>query len=291
MLPLLLLLACTDTPSLDDTAVAEPDLQPLFSFVVIADPHITGNAEHSTRLQAAIAWIEANREARGIEVVVIVGDIGWGEGLQASKSMLDTLTMPYLPVLGDNEVHFDTGEPFEQTFGPHIQATATERGPVQVHNPVHDRPSWMQNYAFDHGGVHFVALDWVSRSDNNLLSELAELNDFEGGTLPWLGNHTAGELDSPANDILLFSHHPMHLGSFNLAQLDAIAAITGPIEGRVAANWAGHYHLNFEETVQEGGYDVFVTDATWDDDNTVRVVQVSGNGTRYAYEQELVIVE
>ena len=36
---------------------------------------------------------------------------------------------------------------------------------------------------------------------------------------------------------------------------------------------------------------MFVTDAVWDDDNTLRLVHVSGNGKRFEYTHEKVTVE
>ena len=295
LLALSLLVSCTPEEEVLDTA-PEVQLTHQFSFVVLADPHIEGTAEHSQRLQAAVDWVNAEKDARQIEVVVVVGDIGWGEGLVRSRELLDGLSMPYLPVMGDNEVHFDTGQPFDEVFGSRIDALAdsmshVRRGPVEVFNTVHNQPTWMQNAAFEHRGLTFVALDWVSRSNNSVLGELAELNDFEGGTLPWLTGELAQLNEAPSEDILLFSHHPMHTPSFNLEQLEQLTDLTGPLEGRVAANWAGHYHLNFEEEIKEGGYDVFVTDATWDDENTLRVVEVWSDETTHDYVQELIVLD
>ncbi|MBW1880450.1 MAG: hypothetical protein JRJ84_18995, partial [Deltaproteobacteria bacterium] len=56
----------------------------------------------------------------------------------------------------------------------------------------------------------------------------------------------------------------------------------------VAANYAGHYHIDVEQVIDDGDYDLFVTDATWDDDNRVRLVEVWGNGERFEYVQELI---
>jgi hypothetical protein len=50
-------------------------------------------------------------------------------------------------------------------------------------------------------------------------------------------------------------------------------------------------HLNATVEVEEGGYTAWVTDATWDDENTLRVVSVYSNGERQRYEQELVVLD
>ena len=70
----------------------------------------------------------------------------------------------------------------------------------------------------------------------------------------------------------------------------AIEAVIAPYGELIAAAYAGHYHFDGAETNSNAGYDVFVTDAIWDDENTVRVVEVHGNGQRFEYVQSLEIV-
>jgi len=82
----------------------------------------------------------------------------------------------------------------------------------------------------------------------------------------------------------------MHLGAFDMAELGRLHALLEPYAGRVHANYAGHVHRSYE-LVGEGPLDVYVLDATHDDDNTVRVVEVSGNGRRFEYRQDEVVVE
>jgi hypothetical protein len=294
---LLLSLACAGSgPTPADSVDSEPPLTHQFSFAVLADPHV-GNSDdgHEQRLQEAVAWINANANAERIELVWILGDIGWGEGLPRARLALDELEPTWLPVLGDNEIHIDSEPEFDQIFGDHYETLAGrleswDKGAVEVHNTTYDVTSWMQNFSFDYGGLHWVGLDWNSRSDNSLLGELGELNDFEDGTLPFFQNDLGVFEASEGEDILLFSHHPMHIGAFNDAQMAEITGTTSPLAGRVAGAYAGHLHLNAEVQVEEGGYVVWVTDATWDDENTVRLVRVFGNGVRHEYEQELVVL-
>ena len=291
---MLLLLSCTgDTDT--DSAGPAPEPEFLFSFAVFADPHITANVEHQERLAGAVQWVNEHAAIEQIELVWVVGDIGWGEGLPIARALLDDLEVVYLPVLGDNEVHFGDEQAFDTAFDSHYAALGTtldgwKRGTIEVYNPVYEQTSWLQNFTFEFQGLRWLGLDWVSRSESNLYSEFAELNDFEGGTLPFFTDQLGTLEAGPDEDVLLFSHHPMHIGAFDLAQMAALAEVTGPIDGRVAGAYAGHIHLDAAVEVEDGGYTAFVTDATWDDQNTVRLVEVWSDGVTHTYVQRLEIV-
>ncbi len=302
LLASLLLLACrAQQAEQTDTGPPTPfegPMEHLFSFAVLADPHITSAAlEHQERLAAAVAWVNERAGARQLELAVVVGDVGWDGGLPIAKALLDDLSIPYLPILGDNEVHFGDEERFNLVFSETLDALATmtdnhRRALVAVHNPQWEQTSWLQNVSFDYRGVRFMGLDWVSRDPDNPMSEMAELHDFPDGSWPWFADELDGLEAGPDENVLLFSHHPMHLspGAFDLAEMAVIEGILAPYGGRIAGAYAGHYHFDGEETNSAAGYDVFVTDAVWDDENTVRVVEVYGNGRRFEYVQSLEIV-
>jgi len=296
---LLFLLASCGSGGTDKKSVAEDTapgpMEDLFTFVVFADPHLTESSlEHQERLSAAVEWTNAQEN---VELVVVVGDIGWDGGLPIAKALLDGLDAPYLPIIGDNEVHIGAEQTFDQVFTEQYDLLATlfddfERGPVEVLNPEHGVTSWFQNMSFRYRGLEFIGLDWCSRSEDTLLGEMADLHDFDGGTFPYFTDRL-GKISAGADEnVLLFSHHPMYLspGAFNLDKMDALTAETRPFEDRIAAAWAGHYHISWDEEVQAGGYSIHITDATWDDENTVRVVKVRGNDNRFEFEQELVVV-
>ncbi|MFT7520434.1 MAG: hypothetical protein ACI9MC_002580, partial [Kiritimatiellia bacterium] len=106
-----------------------------FSFVVVADPHIASAPEHLQRLQGAVEWINAAAIDEKIEVVMVVGDIGWSGGLPRAQQALDALTMPYVPIIGDNEVHIGAEERFDEVFGAHLDSlpfSDVSRGTVEV---------------------------------------------------------------------------------------------------------------------------------------------------------------
>lgn len=303
------LLACGGTSSEDtsrsaetetgDTGIVDPGpLEEQFAFVVIADPHVTGPGEHEQRLLAAVDWVNDERKARGIELVFVVGDIGWSDGLDLTRIALDELDVPYVPVIGDNEIHLGSEAAFDDVFTPQYALLADTfddfaRGPVEVDNPDYGITSWFQNFSFRYRGLKWVGLDWNSRSDDFVLGEMADLHDFDGGTWPFFES-IVQDLPEPDldEDVLLFSHHAMHLspGAFDLAEMERITMLTGAVGGRIAANYAGHYHFDFDETLEDAGYDVHITDATWDDANTVRVVRVLANDATHAFEQELVVL-
>ncbi|MCB9761159.1 MAG: hypothetical protein H6739_15065 [Alphaproteobacteria bacterium] len=297
MSALLLLLACSGADPEDSAEDTQPPppMEHLYSFAILADPHITANLDPQERLAAAVSWINENAADRGIELVWVVGDIGWGDGLPISRSLLDALEVPYVPVIGDNEIHFGDEQTFDDVFGPQFDTLAGslddwQRGAVEVFNPEHDRLSWFYNFSFTYGGLRWVGLDWCSRYDG-ILGELADVHDFEGGTLPFFASQIAPLEAGPEEDVLLFSHHPMHIGAFDEAEMAAITGLTGPVGGRIAGAWAGHLHLNATVDVDDAGYTAWVTDAVWDDLITVRVVEVHGNGISHEYVQELVVVE
>ncbi|MBI4952000.1 MAG: hypothetical protein HY908_08200 [Myxococcales bacterium] len=277
----------------DEPVVPEPPLEPLFAFAVLAAPHIVNDVEREARLAAAVAWIDAVPHDPPIELVLVLGDIGWGGGLARAKALLDELSVPYVPLVGDNEIHEGDDDTFATVFEPRYAALATElegfrRAPVPVAHPTSAEPAWLENAAFEHRGVRFFALDWCVRGVAGALGEFGDLHDFTGGTLPWL----AGELPAPADalpgSIVLASHIPTFLGLFDHAEMDALTALFAPLDAAIYAAIAGHLHGNL--TMDGPGHPALATDAVFEDQVTVRRFDVLGNGARFAYVDELVVV-
>lgn len=289
-------LACQPEATTEPDSALEPPAP--FSFVVLADPHIVQEGDRADRLRRAVDWVNEQAVPRDIALVVVVGDIGWTDtGLTLSRELLDELAVPYVPVLGDNEVHISASEQrFDEVFTPQYALLAEtfddwHRAPSEVVNPNVGTTSWIQNFSFSYGGLRFVGLDWVSRADG-LIGELADLNDFDGGTWPFFTQAMHALAPGESEDVLLFSHHPMLVlpGAFTIDQMERITGVTDPVAGRVAAAFAGHMHYDEDEPAGDRGYSVHVTDATWDDEVTVRVVDVRWEADHFVYEQELVIV-
>ena len=300
----LLLLGCPADPETDSVDSALPDTgeappyEPLFGFAVLADPHLYGSAENDARAEAAVAWINEHAAERDIELVLIVGDIAWNTGIETAPALLGALEMPWVPITGDNEIQSEDQQAFFEAFEPQWQALSSQLEGftyvlMPVDNPEHEIQSWFDQQVFTHRGVTFIGLDWCSRIVGGLFGEMADLHDFEGGTLPWFEGVLA-ELEAPAGDsVVMYSHHPMHLspGAFDLDEMATLEALIAPYGDAVYANFGGHYHDDGESGPESGLWEAYVTDATWDDENRVRVVAVSGNGNRFAYEHELISVE
>jgi hypothetical protein len=299
---LLLLPACPPPEAADDDDATEPlvvpppDAEHLFSFAVLADPHVTSEGDHANRLRSCVDWIADEEDARAIELVLVVGDIGWGGGLELSRDILDELPVPYVPILGDNPIQGGDEEDWDRVFGPHLDALADvlpnwTRGPVAGWTPVEGTEAWFQNAAFDLGGLRFVTLDWNTRHVGGLLGELADLHEFDGGTLPFLDQQLANLTEGWDENVVFASHHPMHVPSFTADEMATLTDRTAPHRHRVFADFAGHYHADGHEVNEEAGFEVFVTDATWDDVVTIRLVEVWGDGSAVTYVQDLVVLD
>ncbi len=274
-----------------------PPGEPSFSFAVLADPHIAGDATREERLTACVNWVNTNKVGERIDLVLVVGDIGWGDGHMArAREILDGLTMPYIPIIGDNEIQSGYEQEFDSTFTPQYTHLATvfenwQKAPTPVWNSQIDDFSYLENFSFDYKGVHFVGLDWATRVIGGVTSETADLHDFSGGTWPWFTADIENCDKTMQENIVVASHHPMHeseFGSFSSEEDAQLELFTQGYGTHVYADFAGHYHIDFSETRPLGQYEVHITAATWE--NTVRVVQVRNNGTAFTYYHELVPV-
>ena len=295
VLPCFLLTGCPPPP--DD---------PLFSFAVIADPHVTGNAasENALRLANCVEWINANEEENLIELVAVVGDVAWASGLATAKQILDDLTVPYLPVIGDNEIQSGYEEGFDTTFAPQYDSLAGtlenwQRPATPVWNPEIGDVSYLQNFSFDHRGLHFMGIDWNTRTIGGLEGEQADLHDFEGGTFPWFTGDIEACNKEFGENIIMFSHHPMHVApvlpvevaAFSPEEDGIVEAVTGGYGDHVYANLAGHYHVDWQEYRSVGQYEIYVTRAVHLGEETlIRLVRVYGDGEVFTYHEERIII-
>ena len=285
-----------DATVADDDDVTDEPIEPLFSFVIIADPHIAGPVEHEERLSVAVDWINANAVDRDLQFALVLGDIGWGSGLETSRDLLEPLTMPWVPIIGDNVLASGEDEAFDQTFGPQLEALgdqleAWERAPLPVPDERLQGDAWLQNLRFEHEGVLFVGLDWNIRHLTGNLAEFGDFNDVPGGSYEWMLDAFEGVQDRPDESVVLLSHVPMVPGVFYVADRETFAELLSPIADKVYGNLAGHLHIDHDEEYPEAGYSTHITDATWDDRNTIRIVDVFGNATLRSYEHELIVLD
>ncbi len=311
-----LLLACASPSTTADTGPTDTDTGTVdagpaefqFAFAAVADPHVTAAGDHLDRLIAAVQHIEEEVATREIDFVVVLGDIAWYDGYDYVNEAMSELTVPWVPILGDNPIHVGEEEAFHDAFTPVYDQLATQlddwnRAEIPVYNPEYGTTSWLQNFSWNHGGVHFAGLDWNSRSDDGFLGETADLHDFDGGTWEFFDAdlsawHTACESAAstssrcPDESVVMFTHMPMFMGpgGFQVDEMAQVGALTLAWEHEISANFAGHLHGTGEQYIDDGGYDAYITDATWDDDNTVRFVEVWSNGVTFSYEHDLVEV-
>ena len=269
-----------------------------FSMAVLADPHVVGPGEHADRLAAAVDWIATQVEARDIQLVIVLGDICWGEGFEIAHDTLSRLSIPWVPIMGDNVVAAGQSSTFHATFDAQLERLATqtihfERQPAPIYNPERSEDNWLQNIAFDFNGLRFLGVDWSSREDHPFWSETPDLHDFEGGTWPWLTAQLSQTEGRAIDSVILLSHMPLFEGGGGLTveEADKVVSAFYPRRDSLWANLAGHLHWNASDTWHRAGIEVHVTDATWDDANTVRMIDVSGNGLGFTYKHELVEVK
>jgi len=117
--------------------------------------------------------------------------------------------------------------------------------------------------------------------------EFPDLFDLPGGTLPFIGESLATTPEGPADRVVLLSHMPLVPG-LTLEEQDQLLATLAPYPDMVWGNHAGHLHGNGEATWAEADLQIRTTDATWDDVNTFRLVDVWSNGASFDYRDTLV---
>lgn len=277
-----------DTGRLD---TGSPESVHQFTYAIIADPHVTNSGAHAARLDTAVDAIIALPADRAPDLVFILGDIAWNDGWTPAYEALDRLPMPWVPVLGDNPIQSGEEQGFETTFAAHLDAVgAGLPGWTRAETPVtgpDGETLWLQNARLDWGGVRFVALDWNTRVIETGWGELPDLHDVDGGTLPFLVDALDTLPDGPDDRVVLLSHMPLVPGLTLDEQADLLAAID-PWREAVWGNHAGHLHGNGEATWDEADLEIRTTDATWDDVNSFRLVDVWSDGVSFRYEDELV---
>ena len=293
-------------------AVICPAYAEKFSFAVIADPHVSGDPDRKIKFESAVDWIISNRESKDIELAFILGDIAWGgsrgkRNLAGAKKVLDRLNenrIPYIPIIGDNEIQYGSEKEFQDVFRPHFDILAGKlnnwrKAPAPVAG------MYLQNFSFDYKGCHFVCPDFNSRKAGD---EGGELHDFAGSSWQWFEKDIK-RCPKPKNEnIIIMTHIGMfHTGFefadkyvFSKSQMDKIKSFLEDYKNNIDSNYAGHLHLNGYVPVWSKLfvplYHVRITDETWSELQwpeteepglTVRWVQVDNSGTKISYQQHI----
>jgi hypothetical protein len=220
------------------------------SYAIVTDLHIGAECKRdgagwedydgsddtmSENLQATVDRINARHVTEPVDVVFVLGDFGdMGQQTESMKAygILNTLEMPWLPVLGNHDVMVvnSSGRNYPPTndgwlselWAPYFDGYAGPgqlggySGHVAVPNPqIPDCTSHFVNWCvcyvsyvspwFVHAahaalrwlynkGTLFLGLDWNSRAKGpDRCATHADLHDFPGGTYDWL-NQTLTDL-------------------------------------------------------------------------------------------------
>jgi|GEM_PF-1267827 len=249
----------------------QPDTSWQFSYVQFTDLHIgEGFNDYGTpgfddlppagdvgssaeNLRQAVNLVNAEREQYHIKFVIVTGDMsdsGERSELLKCKEILDSLEVPYIPMIGNHDIWpycLDAnGTPinsqtpcgdqyYRDIFGSYLyhlrdsgyfynwddgtRNTPTWNGEADtLAGPNTGCYSYFDNYAFDYAGYHFIASDFNTR-DRALLwwggaMPAADLYDSDlcRGTWPWYKNHYNNYRYKAADNILTFLHQPLCTG-------------------------------------------------------------------------------
>ncbi len=306
-----------------------------FSFAQITDLHIgEGFDDYGTAgyevspppgdvgasaeaLRNSVNWINANCDKRWIRFVIITGDITdsaeKSEPLKA-KEILDSLSVPYVPMLGNHDVwpytasagtQFPIGDRyFSEVFGSQFEKLkdllpgwddGTRSTPIW--NGEADSASgadvgcvsYFQNFAFDFGGYHFICGDLNTRNFAiNGKGAMPEGDLFDSskcqGTWPWFKDHFNAYPHKASKNMLMFSHQPfspISIFNFDSIEYGTITGFLGFGDNRdfSGVSVGGHIHLDYEYYIFDSGRKVcptFWTGANKDGTGHLRVVEVWG---------------
>jgi len=305
----------------DDTA-AEPCA---FSFAVLTDTHLgEGLEDHGTAgwddtggdggsnagvLATSVQQINELAASRGdLQFVMVLGDLtdsGERSELVAARDVLEGLTVPYFPVLGNHDTwpyRWDAAggawdeaddaigdsflwETFHEVFAARAAAFPSLTFAPPTTDPASGAGRFFVDYSFDVCGAHLVVTDTNTRAHCDVdapgIGPEASLNDIPGGMWSWLQDDLLGERAVGASRILVFGHHPwLGVGVYTFTE-EEFAAVEGFVEEhglaeRIGAFFAGHIHFDGE---QEGpaGVPVVLTAAT-KDGRAPRLVHVGADG-------------
>ena len=311
ILVFLVLLSCTliGIPSFSHVSGKDKD----FSIIVLPDTQAyVGYESLNYMFTDQIDWIISNKDKKDIELVFVVGDIAWGgyrsdRNLGTARAILDRLNqagIPYIPVIGDNEIQRRCEKEFEDTFNKQYQYLRSVLGHWRkAPTPVDGK--YLQNFSFDYKGCHFVSCDFNSRKRGD---EGGELHDFAGGSWPWFRNDIETCPKVKKESIVIITHIGMFRIGFASAdkflfshdEMNRIKSFLYDYREYVDSNYAGHIHQNWHSTIWAGLfttlYHVRTTDETWhsrqwpeanDKGVTIRLVHVNSDGNKVSYRQHL----
>ncbi|MCY6369351.1 metallophosphoesterase family protein [Clostridium ganghwense] len=259
-------------------------------------------------LRDTVNWINENYESKGIEFVIITGDISdsaeKSEFVKA-KEILDTLEIPYVPLTGNHDIWPYTSndeapeavgeqyfmEVFEDTFdslSTHFEEWDDGTRLTKTWNPEQNCYNYFQNFAFNYKGYHFMCADFNARFHSKTVGVPSEasLYDFSGGTWSWFKDHYNEYKSDEEDKMLIFAHHGLtndFKSTFSPNEYKKVSSFlydNGNIN-RTGLWCYGHMHMNIEANAYKLGSLGAIcpriqTAACKDGDGKLRVITVWG---------------
>ena len=245
----------------------------------------------AVRLRRAVNWINEHATANDIQFVVVTGDItdsGERSEFEKAKEILDALNITYLPTIGNHDIwpYVKFQDEAEYAYGDSVMANVFEETYdkaakffdnwdngtrlKRVYNPESDHFQYQQNFSFSYKDVGFLAFDFnpryhVRKEEPGVGAE-ARLNDFPGGTYPWLLNTIENHPSRSAKNLILMTHQPPHrdvTAIFNglpLLDFDKMSKDLLKFRESLGLWLAGHVHRNMNYSVNTLGAGIKIID-------------------------------
>lgn len=275
-----------------DVNINEPGAEYAFSFIHLTDVHIGEGDEDgdygtigindtmpigdigapAIRLRKVVNWINANHLEKNIKFVVVSGDLtdsGEISEFLKFKEIMDVLTIPYIPLIGNHDVWpytkaerapFPSGDSlinniFESTFED-VKAIMDDWDDgtrlTRILNPQSNNYNFLQNFSFRYQNFHFLLTDFNPRypAANNEpgIGPEAEIMNFEDGTWQWVKQKVASLTPLNTHNVFMVSHHPplndfwSLLYAFDIDERKTITDFLWNYKPHMAAWLAGHIH-------------------------------------------------
>jgi len=306
-----------------------------WSFAIITDLHIgyglpdygregfksgEGGQEYylTERLRRIVNWINKHKDEYNLRFVAVLGDISdtaEREELVKAREILEDLSVPYIPIIGNHEVWpytqrvMEAGEfnpddrkhpealayprigenlgdeYFEEVFSEQFEELSKFFG-NSWDKQEHYEPPYLQNYRFEYQGMPFVCLDFAWR---------VRPGDPHGAlaycyydTLQWFDKVLE---ENEGETVIVLTHYPLYMkGGFTLSDLRMIRERIQTSGCRVY--WfGGHTHGNYTDVTPFGfNYDLIVTDPVCTEPemwfashgfNMIRIVTINGENVDY----------